>query len=168
VRTHPLIVVIIVASLAIYALVRELGHVLACVIMGMPFDWIMIYGFLPSVRTPAEAALLSGRSLAVILLSGPAAELIVGYVLLYAIAKRPPRFASLRLLGATTCYACLIFDPVYYSVVPLFRLGGEPESLAALTGVTMSRIGIPALILLVLNVILARRVLTPVVRRQAL
>lgn len=164
-RTHPLIVVIVVISLAIYALVRELGHLLACAILGIPFEWVLRYGFLPSVRTPAEAALLSGRSLAVILLSGPIAALIVGYVLLYAIARRPGRSASLRLLGAITCFACLIFDPVYYSVVPLFRLGGEPESLAALAGVGVSRIEIPALILLVLNVILARKVLTPAARK---
>ena len=165
-RAHPLIVVIVVISLAFYALVRELGHLLACVVLGIPFDVVMRYGFLPSIRTPAEAALLSGRSLAVILLSGPATELIVGYVLLYAIVKRPARSAYLRLLSAATCYACLIFDPVYYGVVPLFRLGGEPETLAALTGVAMSRIEIPALILLVLNVVLARRVLTPILRKQ--
>ena len=164
-RSHPLIVVIAAASLAIYAVLRELGHLLACLLLGIPFEAMLRYGFLPAIRTPAEAALLSGRSLAIILISGPIVALLAGYILLYILAKRPGHSPALRLFGALTCYACLIFDPVYYSAIPLFNLGGEPETLASLTGVAISRIEISALILLVLNLLLARKTLTPLLRK---
>jgi hypothetical protein len=165
-KSKILAVLMVPVAVLAYAIIREAGHTAACLVLGIPFSGFLRYGFLPAVHIPAEAALLSTGSLAAITLSGPAAALVAGYLLLYALWRRGSKApASLALLAGLACYACLILDPVYYSVIPLFNVGGEPETLALATGVAMSRIQIPALVLLVLNAILTRRVVIPLVRK---
>lgn len=167
-RTKALAILMIPVAVLVYAIIRETGHVVACLLLGVPFSGFLRYGFLPAVHIPAEAALLSNKSLAVLTLSGPTAALIAGYLLLYAISRRRPKaLPNLLLLAGLVCYACVILDPIYYSAIPLFDLGGEPETFALAVGVAMSRIQIPALVLLVLNAVLTRQILMPLLKRQA-
>lgn len=153
------------AAVLVYAALREAGHVAACLALGIPFSGFLKFGFMPAVHIPAEAALLTNTSLAVVTLSGPAAALIAGYALLCVMSRRPPKASPLLLLQGITCYACVILDPIYYSAIPLFNLGGEPETLALATGVAMSRIQAAALALLVLNAILTRRIVMPLLKQ---
>lgn len=163
-RKKALAVLMVPIAVMLYAILREAGHLAACLVLGVPVSGFLKYGFVPAVHIPAEAAMLTNRSLAVITLSGPVAALLAGYILLYAISRRQSKASPLLLLAGITCYACVTFDSIYYSAIPLFGLGGEPETLALATGLAMSRIQVAALVLLVLNAILTRRVVMPVLR----
>ncbi|MFZ1946107.1 MAG: hypothetical protein WAW06_01005 [bacterium] len=166
-RRHPLALFSFVGALAIYFLVREAGHLAACLVQRMPVSVILRYGFLPSVQAQPEAAEASTRAAAAVILAGPAATLAAGYVLLYGIVRRwPEAFPRLRILWAVTCYVGLMLDPIYYAVIPLMSLGGEPGTLTALTGVGFLRIEIAGFALLVANTLLARRIIAPFLREH--
>lgn len=166
-RRHPLALLSFIGALAIYFLVREAGHLVVCLVQRMPVSAVLRYGFLPSVQLAPETAETSARAAAAVILAGPAATLAAGYVLLYGIVRRwPEAIPRLRILWGVTCYIGLMLDPIYYSVIPLMSLGGEPGTLAALTGVGFLRIEIAGFALLVANTLLARRILAPFLREH--
>ena len=166
-RRHPLALLSFIGALAIYLVVREAGHLVACLVQRMPVSVVLRYGFLPSVQIEPDAAEATARAAAAVILAGPAATLAAGYVLLYGIVKRwPEAFPPARILWAVTCYVALILDPIYYAVTPLLSLGGEPGTLAVLTGVSFLRIEIVGFAFLVANTILARRAVAPFLREH--
>lgn len=166
-RRHPLALLSFIGALAIYLVVREAGHLVACLAQRMPVSVVLRYGFLPSVQIGPDAAEATARAAAAVILAGPAATLAAGYVLLYGIVKSwPEAFPPARILWAATCYVALILDPVYYAVIPLLSLGGEPGTLAGLTGVSFLRIEIVGFAFLVANTILARRAVAPFLREH--
>jgi hypothetical protein len=66
-----------------------------------------------------------------------------------------------RLLLGLASYLALVLDPVYYAVIPLINMGGEPELLARLLGISTIRIAGPAIAILVINIMLVRSRVVP-------
>jgi hypothetical protein len=83
-------------------------------------------------------------------------------VLACSLGRRLP--TPLLLFLAITSYVALILDPIYYAVIPLLRLGGEPETLAWVLDVPRISVVLPAMALLGLNVFLIRRNLVPLIK----
>ena len=52
-----------------------------------------------------------------------------------------------------------MIDPIYYSVIPIAGMGGEPERVAVLLGAPIVAIEVIALVLLVVNLLLVRKTL---------
>lgn len=164
-RRTPLTILGALASFGLYLLIRELGHLVALSLLRLPISAVLRYGCLPAFEVGGETLALSVKSAAWVVASGPMAVLAAGYILLAAIAGGRLKTTSfLRLLGGLTCYLALVLDPIYYTVIPLFNMGGEPETLAYLLGVSLARIEIGALALLVVNAILTRRIVVPFLR----
>ena len=161
-RKNPLVLLGLPASGAVYLVIRELGHLIACSALGIPFSIVVKSGFLPTIAATVEPTDLTTTAQAWLIMSGPIAGLLVGYVLLVLIARRrSPASVFVRLLAAMTCYLTLILDPIYYTIIPIFSLGGEPERLANLLGVPISKVQMIAIVLLLTNSILSRRIAVP-------
>jgi hypothetical protein len=125
----------------------------------------MLYKILPAVDVSSRAHGVAPARLAVTILMGPALAIIVGHVLLAALARRARRqIAGPWLIVCLVSYLGLVLDPVHYAVVPLLRLGGEPEAVARLIGVTPVAIALPAMAVLGFDIMLARRRLVPVIK----
>jgi hypothetical protein len=163
-RKHPIIVVAVLVGLLAYAMLRELGHLAALWALKLPAATTLRYRFLPAVDISPDAS-ATPSSAGWVIAAGPIAAIAAGYVLLAAITRWKPGTPSfVRVAAAATCYLGLMLDPIYYAAIPFFSLGGEPELVAKLLGVPLVRLQISALILLVLNVILARRWVVPLLR----
>lgn len=158
-RRRPFAVIGVLVSIYGYLLVRELGHLISASILGMPTNLVVHYLVLPTWQAGPEAFSMPDRSQAFFIFAGPALTLLVGYAALVLIGRWGTRLrgAFLRLLPAVLCYAMLILDPIYYSIIPIVRLGGEPATVAYLLGVPRAAVAVPAAILLVVNVVLLRR-----------
>jgi hypothetical protein len=164
-RRSPLAVLAFLVSGVIYLLVREVGHFVALALLGLPIFATLRYRFLPAVEVGAGILSIPVGSAAWIIASAPLATLGLGYVLLVLIARRGLRGGRfLGTIGAFTCYLTLTLDPIYYAAIPLFSPGGEPEKLAYLLGISTGRLEIPALLVLALNIVVARRVVVPRLR----
>jgi hypothetical protein len=165
VRKHPVVVIAVLVGVLGYAMLRELGHAVALAVLRVPAATTLRYGFLPTVGISPDAAGASRSSIGWVTLAGPLAALAAGYILLAAIARWKPGLPSFaRVTVAVVCYLGLVIDPIYYAAIPLFNLGGEPELAASLLGLPLSRVETSALVLLVLNVILARQWIVPWLR----
>lgn len=164
---RPSTVIVVLVSLYIYLVVRELGHLLAASLLDLPARLVVQYRLLPTWVTDPGATPIPEHSRAIFLLSGPGVAIAIGYVLL-ALISRWNRLLGpvVGLLAGVLCYAMLIFDPIYYTVIPVIGLGGEPAAVARLLGIPMLGIIIPAGVLLVIDVILITRVLAPRLRRS--
>jgi hypothetical protein len=163
-RRKPLALLSILGAGYAYLLIRQMGKVLAATALGMPVDPGMIYGFLPDfqVSYPGDAPTYGH---AILMLAGPGLALLTGYFFLWVVWHHRERIPSgLRLLTGLISYLGLILDPAYYALIPLLRLGGEPEILARATGVSPIAIVLPAMVVLGLNVMLAKRHLIPAIR----
>jgi len=157
-RKHPIIVLAVLPGLLAYALVRELGHLAALWALKLPAAVTLRYGFLPAVGISPDTGRIAPASAGWVTAAGPIAALAAGYVLLVAITRwRPGAPPFVRVIAAITCYLGLMLDPIYYTAIPFFDLGGEPQLVAGLLGVPLVRLQLSALILLALNIILARR-----------
>jgi hypothetical protein len=163
-RKHPIIVLAVLVGLFAYAMLREAGHLAALWALKLPAATTLRYGFLPAVDiSPGPGAAPS--SVGWVIAAGPIAAIAAGYVLVAVLTKWKAGMPSfVRVAAATACYLGLVLDPIYYAAIPLFNLGGEPEMVARLLGVPLVRLEISALILLVLNLILARRWVVPLLR----
>jgi hypothetical protein len=166
VRKHPIVVIAGLVGLLAYAMLRELGHLLALLALRLPAGTTLRYGFLPAVDISPDASRVTPDSMGWVTAAGPIAALAAGYVLLIAIARwKPGAPLFVRVAAAIACYLGLVLDPIYYAAIPFFNLGGEPELVAGLLRVPLARLQISALILLTLNIILARRWLVPLLRQ---
>jgi hypothetical protein len=163
---RPLIAVVVPVSLYTYFMVRELGHLMAASVLKLSTRLVLRYRVLPAwVSDPGVTRIPEHRQ-ALFIIWGPALALTAGYVLLALISPRNRVLGPVKgLLPAILCYAMLIFDPLYYTVIPVAGLGGEPAAVARLFGIPVLGIIIPAGALLIINVILVRRVLAPLLRR---
>ena len=160
-KRNPITILYVLLSAYIYVLLRESGHLLVGLTLKMPLTSDWTYRILPAFAVDAAATgNIRGRSM--IILAGPAATLIAGYVLILLMVRgnRPDK-RPLRLISGLTCYLALILDPIYFAVVPLARLGGEPERLASLLDVEATPMVAAALVILVVNLILIRTRLVP-------
>lgn len=164
-RRHPLAIISVLGAVYVFYLLRGLGRALAASIMGVPINRGVLYGVLPTFDVFSGAWERAPRELAVLILAGPGLALAAGYALL-AIVSSPERRlpAHLLLFLTITSYACLILDPIYYAVIPLLRLGGEPETLAWVLDVSRLGVALPAMALLGFNVFLTKRVLVPLMK----
>jgi hypothetical protein len=164
-RRHPLTIVSVLGAVYVFYTLRGLGRALAAVVMGLPVNRVMLYKVLPSFDVFSDAWQTAPSRLATLILAGPACALLAGYLLLMFIGclgKRLP--PQLMLFLCMTSYAGLILDPIYYAVVPLLRLGGEPETLAWVLDASRLWVALPAMALLGLNVMLTRKRLVPLIR----
>ena len=165
-RGHPLVPVSVGVAVIAYLVIREVGHLVSLSAMGLAVRSFLQYGFLPAFGAASSNPILSPVSQALVILAGPVLVLVVGYILLW-IMKRHHRLAGSG-LGLSVCFICylaLIIDPVYYSIGPLLKLGGEPEMLAGLLEISPIPITVTALGLLVLNALLLRKRLVPLMRK---
>lgn len=165
-RKHPLVPLIVLVAVLAYLMIREIGHLLSLSAMGLAVRSFLQYGFLPAFEAAPSTPILSPESQALVTLSGPVLVLIVGYLLLW-LMNRYHRLAvsGPGLIVGFLCYLALIIDPVYYSILPLLKLGGEPETLAGLLEIPLTPITVTAFGLLVLNALLLRKSLVPLMRR---
>jgi hypothetical protein len=166
-RRNPLGILSALAAFYIYLLLRGLGRGLVAIVVGLPVRRIMIYKVLPTFDALSNTGRIAPGVLATFIIAGPLCALLAGYLLLALISLRgehlPPR---LRLLLCFTCYLSLTLDPIYYAVISLLRLGGEPDKLAQITGAPSLAVTLPAMALLGLNVMLTRSRLIPVIRNK--
>jgi len=162
---HPLTIVSVLGAVYVYYALRGLGRALAAVIMGLPAKQGMLFKVLPTFDVFSNAWETAPRALGTLILAGPALALLAGYLLLlivhYCGRRLPPH---LQIFLCVTSYAGLILDPIYYALIPLLRLGGEPETLARVFDVPRVAVALPAMVLLGLNVFLIRRRLVPLMR----
>ena len=164
-RRNPLAAVSVLAAIYVFYLLRGLGRALAAAVMGLPVGRVMIYKVLPSFDVFSDAWDMAPARLATLILAGPVCALLAGYLLLVLIGPPGRRLPSqLLLFLSMTSYAGLILDPIYYAVIPLFRLGGEPEMLTWVLGVSRIWVVLPAMAVLGLNVMLTRKRLVPLIK----
>jgi hypothetical protein len=164
-RSRPLVLLYLLAAGYLYLLVRQVGRGLGAVAAGIPFEPVLMHGILPGFAVYSQAGQTSPGRMAAVLLTGPAFALLVGYLLLWAVARGAGRApARLGIFLCAISYLALMLDPLYYAVIPLLRMGGEPETLARITGLSSRAIAIPAMAVLGLNVMLARKYLVPSIR----
>jgi hypothetical protein len=164
-RRNPLALLCALGAVYIYLIIRQAGRLLGAVLLGVPAKSVVLYKVLPAFDVAPSAAEIAPSGLAALILMAPLLALVVGYVLLIAVRRASERLPyGLRLLVCLVSYLCLIIDPAYYGVVPLLRLGGEPEFVARVLGDSQVIIALPAIVILGLNVILARRILVPAIK----
>jgi len=164
-RRHPLTIVSVIGAVYLFYILRGLGRALAALILGIPLNQRMLYKVLPTFDVFSDAWQRAPLELAALILAGPALALLTGYMLLVlacSLGRRLP--TPLLLFLAITSYVALILDPIYYAVIPLLRLGGEPETLAWVLDVPRISVVLPAMALLGLNVFLIRRNLVPLIK----
>jgi hypothetical protein len=166
-RRSPLAIVSVLAAVYVFYVLRGLGRALAAVIMGLPVTSVMIYKVLPGFDVFSNAWEIGRSRIATLILAGPACALLAGYILLMLIGSRGKRLPPLfRLFLCMTSYISLILDPIYYAVIPLLRLGGEPETLAWILDVSPIWLALPAMVVLGLNVMLTRKGLVPLIKGE--
>jgi hypothetical protein len=158
-RRRPFAVIAVLVSVYCYLLVRELGHLISAAVLGMPTDLVVQYLVVPTWQAGPEVFSMSARGRAFFIVASPVLTLLAGYAALGLISRWGARLrgAFTRLVPAVLCYAMLILDPIYYSIIPILRLGGEPAAVARLLGIPRLAVVIPAAVLLIVNVILLRR-----------
>jgi hypothetical protein len=164
-RRNPLAILSVVGAIYLYYLLRGLGRALAAASMGLPTNRVMLYKVLPTFDVFSNAWEMSPSTIAVLLLAGPACALLAGYLLMALIdrlGESLPRPALLFL--CITSYAGLMLDPIYYALIPLLRLGGEPDILTRALDIPRAWVVLPAMVILGLNVLLTRRRLVPLIR----
>lgn len=166
-RRNPLALLLVPASFYVYLLIRGLGRALAAALMGLPVDHIMFYKILPAFDVFSQSGEIAPAKIAILILGGPVCALLAGYILLVLLVPWRERLPSgLGLFLCFTCYLSLILDPIYFALIPLLPLGGEPEMLARITSVSPIAIALPAMGLLGLNVILTRNRLVLLIKRS--
>lgn len=164
-RGHPLTIVSVLGAVYVYYTLRGLGRALAALMMALPVRHNMLFKVLPAFDVFSDAWEMPPLRLAALILAGPALALLAGYILMVLIGRMGQRFPPhLRLLLCLISYAGLILDPIYYALIPLLRLGGEPETLAWVLDLPRVWVALPAMVLLGLNVFLIRKRLVPVMR----
>jgi hypothetical protein len=153
-------------SAYVYFLVREAGHLAAILLAGVPAEFMIRYRVIPAIEISPESQGIGNSTEGFIMMSGPVMALLAGY-LLFVLINRYGRLVQSALgpILGFTCYLTLMLDPIYYSVIPLAGLGGEPERLAYLLDISTGGIAGGAFALLVLNIILIRLRLVPLIRR---
>jgi hypothetical protein len=167
VRRNPLVILSAPAALYVYLLIRGLGRWLAATATGLPAYHTMVYKVLPTFGVLSNTGDIAPVRSAILILAGPALVLLAGYLLLVLVSLWGERLPSwLRLFLCLTCYLGLILDPIYYAVIPLLRLGGEPGMLMRITGAPSVALILPAMVLLGLNVMLTRNRMVPLIRRK--
>jgi hypothetical protein len=165
VRRHPLVPLGMLVAVVAYLMIREAGHLVSLSTMGLAVRSFLQYGILPAFEASPSNPILSPESQALVSLSGPVLALIVGYLLLWLMTKHKRLAGSgPGLIVGFICYLTLIIDPVYYSIVSLLKLGGEPEKIAGLLQIPITPITVTAFGLLVLNTLLLRKWLVPLMR----
>jgi hypothetical protein len=166
-RRNPLTLPALLGAFYIYLLARSMGRGLGALLAGLRYHRILTYYVLPGFYVLPLNPTAPPHELGFVLLAGPLTALATGYLILVLVARtiRSLPF-GLRLLLCFVSYLGLVLDPVYYAIIPLLRLGGEPELSARLTGASTLTIALPAMAILGLNVMLARRYLVPALKEQ--
>ncbi len=164
-RRNPLTILSILGAIYVFYVLRGLGRALAAIIMGLPAKPVIIYKVLPGFDVFSNAWEMAPPRLAALILAGPACALLAGYLLLVLISYQGNRIPSKVLhFLCMASYVSLVLDPIYYAVIPLLRLGGEPETLAWVLDVSRIWVALPAMAMLGFNVILARERLVPIIK----
>jgi hypothetical protein len=164
-RRDPLAIVSVVGAFYIFYALRGLGRALAAAILGQPVDLVMLYKVLPTFDVFSGAWEMATPRLVTLILAGPACVLAVGYLLMVIVSRKGARLPSqLVFFLCVTSYAGLMLDPIYYAVIPLLRLGGEPETLAWVLDVSRFWVALPAMVLLGINVVLTKAKLVPLIK----
>lgn len=156
-----LIMPLTMACFYLFALIREMGTLIYAWITGTPYSIGLLWSFLLDIEVVEP--LTSVRLEILRVLSGPLATLSVGYGLLFLVARSKASF-PLAVFAAVLSYLCLILDPAYFGLAGLLAEGGEPDQLA-LNGLSKSVTAPMAIIILVINVFLIRKLLMPHLRR---
>lgn len=158
----------VLISIYLYLLVRALGHLISASILDLPTHLVVRHLVLPTWQAGQEVFSMPDRSQAFLIVAGPALTLVVGYAVLVSVGRWGARLrgALPRLLPAVLCYVMLILDPIYYSIIPIVRLGGEPATVAHLLAIPRAAVVAPAAILLIVNVMLLRRSLRNLLREH--
>jgi hypothetical protein len=158
-------IVWVLAAVYVFYVIRGLGRAVAALTAGLPVNHGMLYKVLPTFDVFSDAWEMAPSQLATLILAGPGLALLAGYLLLGLVGHLGRRLPSgLLLFLAITSYACLVMDPIYYALIPLMRLGGEPETLARVLDIPRLGVALPAMALLGLNVFLTRRNLVPLLK----
>jgi hypothetical protein len=159
-RRNPMALAAILGAIYAYLTVREVGRLLTGLVLGLNIRPVLRYRVLPGFDVGPFPAAITSRLEALGLISGPILALALGYTTLVIIRNvpRPSRLAA-RLLPGAFCYLALVIDPIYYSVIPIAHMGGEPERVAALLGAPIVAIEAIALVFLVVNLLLVRKTL---------
>jgi hypothetical protein len=162
---NPLILVAVAIAFYAYYLVREFGHLLASRLPGLRVASAMRYKIFPGFDLyPSESGTADVNE-AVFIVAGPAMALLAGYALLLLLLRRGSRLhPAVRSTMGILCYLALMLDPVYYAIIPLLKLGGEPEMLARVLSISTVPIMIVAVGVLVLNTYLIQRFVMPLIR----
>lgn len=164
---HPLKPRYGIASLApafyAYVFIRELGHLVAKSMLGLPLNLKFLYGIIPS--TDVTGLGTPPLTMAFLIASGPISALIAGYAIVAVLRWRMPASVLGTALGMLG-YLCLVLDPIYFAIIPILHLGGEPEALIFGGGIPQRILILLALGVLVLNLIILRLKLIPILKRQ--
>jgi len=162
---NPLIVILVLAALILYSFVRESARLAMCGILGLEFTVSARARGLLGIAALIKHHGSANRDIAIAIASGPLGALIAGYLALLLLRKRGEALpAPARVFLCIFCYLALILDPIYYAVIPLARLGGEPSALASSSGLAMQAIQFVALGLLVINTLLIRKYVMPILK----
>lgn len=144
----------------LFILFREVGNLLFALATGNSYSVRLLWHFIPDFQVMIASTTPKLEILKT--LSGPIFTLSIGYGFLLTGIGRKPGF-PIALLVAMLTYLCLILDPVYFGLAGLLSKGGEPEQLA-LNGLSKSITSPIAIIILVFNIYLIRRLLIPDLR----
>jgi hypothetical protein len=164
-RRNPLTVIAILAGFYAYFLTREAGRLVAGLALGLEVLPAAKHGVFLGFEVHPGVVQLTPKEIALLILSGPGMALTGGYALLALLIRWGNTIhPSLRLLLGLTCYLALVLDPIYYAVIPLFRLGGEPETLARLLSISKLLIVGIAMVILIFNTYLVQKRIVPLMK----
>jgi hypothetical protein len=164
-RRNPFALLSALGAFYAYFLLRYLGRGLAAAVMDVHLEQAVVYKILPRLDIFPRAAGVAPARLAILILMGPVVALLTGYLLMAILPRTGHMPWRLRFFVCLISYFCLVLDPIYYAVIPLLRLGGEPEALAGVLGIPPVLVALLAMAILGLNVLLVRKKVVPVMRR---
>ena len=157
----------ILGGLYAYFLTREAGRLVVGFGLGLEVSPAARHGVFLGFEVHTGVVQLTPREIALLILSGPGMALAGGYALLALLIRWGNMIhPSLRLLLGLMCYLDLVLDPIYYAVIPLFRLGGEPETLAYLLSISRPTIVGIAMVILIFNTYLVHKKIVPLIRGE--
>ena len=166
-RRNPFTLIAIMAAFYAYYLTREVGRLIVVLALGLDVAPTIRYRVLVGFEVQSGVVEPTPTEMGLLILSGPGMALVAGYALLAGLIGWGNRIHSrLRLMLGLMCYLTLVLDPIYYAVIPLFRLGGEPETVQYLLPISRLPIVAIAMGLLIFNIYIIQNKLIPLIRGE--
>jgi hypothetical protein len=158
-------IVLVLAAIYVYSLIREAARLAACALLGIQTTLLPRARGLLGLQVRVDWSHIPRSHTGIVILAGPVVVLGVGYIMLVAIRKRGALMPDpLRIFSCVLCYLALMLDPIYYAVIPLVGLGGEPSAVAVAWGAPVVVVQIAALAILVINTVFVRKDVVPLLR----